>query len=184
VTSAATRRWLLSWARHSIEASLRGESDPTPADPPAEVQQPAGCFVTLHGRGGALRGCIGTFAAEAPLWCAVRDMAIAAASRDPRFAAVTAEELTACDIEISVLSPPVPANATAVEVGHHGIVMRRGSRHGVLLPQVAVAQGWDRETFLDRTCRKAGLPPGAWRDGSVEIELFSAEVFGEAQEGT
>ncbi|MBK6846890.1 MAG: AmmeMemoRadiSam system protein A [Proteobacteria bacterium] len=144
--------------------------------------QPAGCFVSLHRQGPEhqLRGCIGTFEARQALVDNVAQMAIAAATRDPRFAPVTSDELPLLSIEISVLSPPQPTTAEQVRVGLHGLQITRGAWRGVLLPQVATAQGWDRETFLASTCRKAGLPAEAWRQPQTTIESFTAQVFSEA----
>ena len=173
-----TRTWLLDFARQTIAHAVAGGQEPG-TDVPQQASELGGCFVSLHKRDGALRGCIGTFAETQPLWQAVREMAVAAATRDPRFSAVTAEELEDCLIEISALTPCQPATAESVEVGRHGVCVARGFNRGVLLPQVASDYGWDRETFLDQTCMKARLPADAWRDGSVEIETFTAEVFSE-----
>lgn len=149
-----------------------------------ELMRPAGVFVTLHvrrpGHPLELRGCIGTFEASAPLVNNVSQMAIAAATRDPRFPPVSVAELDQIVIEISVLSPRRRVRPEQIEVGRHGIYITRGAQRGVLLPQVAVEHGWDAATFLDHTCLKAGLPPGSWReDPSVEIEVFSAEILSE-----
>jgi AmmeMemoRadiSam system protein A len=135
--------------------------------------------VTLK-RGAELRGCIGTFRESDPIYRAVAEMGRAAAAEDPRFPRVTPEEVPELGVEISVLSPLRPvADPAEVEVGRHGVCVVEGARRGVLLPQVAVEWGWDRETFLDQTCRKAGLPPDAWRHGA-QILVFEAEVFGTA----
>jgi len=174
-----TQQWILSWARICMQRRLRDETLQDPETIPELAEQPGGCFVSLHKKSGDLRGCIGTFSAEDALWRTVRDMAIAAALRDPRFAPLIESELDDCVIEVSVLSPSRKATAEEVEVGKHGVSMSRGHNRGVLLPQVAVSNGWDRETFLGNTCRKAGLSPDAWRDGSVNIEVFSADVFSE-----
>ena len=176
---ADARRWLLQWARQSIEARLKGESS-TPSGRPAQVDRLGGCFVSLHQREtGALRGCVGTFSADEPLWRQVEQMAVASATRDPRFDALQLSELESCVLEISVLSAPTAAEPEEIEVGRHGLAVQKGGRRGVLLPQVATQQGWDPTTFLAQTCVKAGLDPGAWRDGSVDIEVFSAQVFSE-----
>jgi len=137
-----------------------------------------GAFVTLkideH-----LRGCIGHVIGVVPLWRAVRENAVAAAFEDPRFPSLTTEELVRVRIEISALTPLVASHADGVMVGRDGILVERGAARGLLLPQVAVEYGWDRETFLDHTCRKAGLEPGCWRHPDTAISTFSAEVFGE-----
>ncbi len=169
---------LLELARRTLLVHLRDGTTP-PAEAPTEgMRQPAGAFVTLH-EGERLRGCIGTFVSDDPLVETVQSMAIAAATRDPRFPGVTAAEVAGLTLEISVLSPLQAGRAEDVEVGTHGVYITRGHRRGVLLPQVATDHGWDRETFLDHTCLKAGLPPGTWREEGTLIELFTAEVFGE-----
>jgi len=140
----------------------------------------AGVFVTLHTGTGDLRGCIGTFSDETPLYRAIQEMAVAAATSDPRFPSVTEKELESLTIEISVLSSLTPAKAEEVEVGRHGIYITRSFSRGVLLPQVAVEQGWDRETFLEQTCVKAGLPPNAYKSAQTTIEVFTAQVFSES----
>jgi AmmeMemoRadiSam system protein A len=179
--SLDTRQWLLAFARRTIASAIGGVGLPEPPQPlPGGVETLRGCFVSLHTRRGALRGCIGTFAETRPLWQTVQEMAVAAATRDPRFARLSAGELDDCVLEISALTPCQPARAEEVVVGEHGICVKRGMHQGVLLPQVAVDQGWDRETFLDQTCVKASLSPHAWRDGSVRIETFAAEVFVES----
>jgi AmmeMemoRadiSam system protein A len=138
-----------------------------------------GAFVTLHSRG-MLRGCIGTFAPSPSILGTIREMAEAAALRDPRFSAVQPDELSTVDIEISLLTPlTVVTDPATIEVGRHGICISHGYHRGVLLPQVASEHGWDREVFLDQTCVKAGLPPGTWRDPQCRIEVFEAVVFGE-----
>ena len=180
--SATTRKWLLGWAREVMHKTVRDEGPPEPLQPiPAEVEEERGCFVSLHTKSGSLRGCIGTFEESRPLWRTVSEMATAAATRDPRFRPVTPSELEDCVVEISALTPCRKAKPEDIVVGRDGICVGRGYFRGVLLPQVATEYGWDRETFLDHTCMKAGLPPDAWRDGSVEIETFSADVFSEAE---
>ena len=110
---------------------------------------------------------------------AVAETACAAAFEDSRFLPVSSEEAPELKISLSVLSPLVPIKAEQVEVGRHGLVISDGRRRGLLLPQVAVEHGWDRETFLEQTCHKAGLPMDAWKKPSVTIEAFEAEVFGD-----
>ena len=177
------RRFLLDWARRSIRAALAGESAPTASEPlPAPVEDPGGCFVSLHTRQGDLRGCIGTFDASQPLWRSVASMAVAAATQDYRFAPLALANLDDCVIEISALTPPRPIAPAQIVIGEHGLWISQGARHGVLLPQVATSHGWDRETFLAHTCTKAGLPEGAWREPSTSVEAFGAAVFSEESE--
>ena len=179
--TAEQRQILLSLARRSIEAVLDGRRpvlDPSQLD--EVLTRPSGAFVTLHTKDGDLRGCIGSIEAVAPLCDAVASNAVNAAFRDPRFYPVRAEELPSLQIEISVMSPIVGvADPSEIEVGRDGLIIRRGSRAGLLLPQVATEYGWDRETFLSQTCVKAGLSPDSWHDSACRIERFSAEVFGE-----
>ncbi len=178
----AEKALLLYIARESIASALEGRAPKLPSKLPPKLLEPYGAFVTLH-KHGELRGCIGTFHADGPLYKIVFEMARSAAFNDPRFPPLRPEELEEIDIEISVLSPMWRASPEEVEVGVHGIYIVRGLNRGVLLPQVAVEFGWDRETFLDHTCLKAGLPPGCWRDPETEIYLFTAEIFGEKELG-
>jgi len=140
--------------------------------------------VTLH-RGGRLRGCIGRPESTEPLEALVSYCAVLAASRDPRFPPVRADEIEELEIEISILTPP--QEVASAEVlgrmlpGVHGVAIRLGGSRGVLLPQVAAEYGWGAERFLEETCRKAGLPAQAWHDSEARIELFTAEVFSEAE---
>jgi AmmeMemoRadiSam system protein A len=180
---------LLALARRSIRDHLAGGKGDGPTgptggrrpegDPPAAVfAEKRGVFVTLH-RDGELRGCIGYPLPMKPLWEAVAEMAVAAAVEDPRFPPVTAEELGDLDIEISVLTVPQKVDAPErVRVGVDGIIVSKGFRRGLLLPQVPVEQGWDLEQFISYGCRKAGLAADEWSRG-VEIEVFQAVVFGE-----
>ncbi|MFZ5586056.1 MAG: AmmeMemoRadiSam system protein A [Thermodesulfobacteriota bacterium] len=172
-------RRLLAVARETISQLVQGRP---PAAQPADLeglQFRRGAFVTLHRRG-QLRGCIGNFVSDEPLVCTVQSMAVAAASQDPRFPPVRAMEMDEIDLEISVLSPLKPIqDVDEIEVGRHGIYIVSPRGRGVLLPQVATEYGWDRDTFLDHTCMKAGLRPGCWREPDVKILIFSAQVFGE-----
>ena len=155
---------LLNIARSTVEAYVRRGERPE-FDPAEErLRDPSGVFVTLT-KGGQLRGCIGTFEADRPMYVTVRDMAIQAATHDPRFPAVTEGELADLHVEVSVLSPRrAIEDPGAVEVGTHGLYITKGYNRGVLLPQVASERGWSRETFLEHVCLKAGLPSGAWQD--------------------
>lgn len=142
-----------------------------------------GAFVTLHERG-KLRGCIGYIQGVKPIPEAVTDMAQAAAFRDPRFPPLAGEEFDRIDIEISILSPIEEVKEVSdIVVGRDGLIISRGHRSGLLLPQVATEQGWDLRTFLEHTCYKAGLPGDAWRIDGTRIEKFSAQVFGEIELG-
>ncbi|MFH1866067.1 MAG: AmmeMemoRadiSam system protein B [Candidatus Eisenbacteria bacterium] len=175
------RSALVSLARRSMLAELDGHWPPPLEFSSKALRTECGAFVTLEKRG-ALRGCIGHVLAYKPLEQTVMEMAVAAAFHDPRFPPVTADELEELTVEISVMSPLVEVeDVSEIEVGVHGLVIREGRRSGLLLPQVAADYGWDRETFLQHTCAKAGLPPDAWKHEGVTILKFTADVFGEEQ---
>lgn len=176
--SPDARRQLLAIAREAIAQRLAGRRyAPAPPDDPA-LAEPSGAFVTLH-RAGSLRGCVGLLAADRPLYRTVAEIARSAAFGDSRFPALDPDEFDGVEIDISVLGPlRRVADPAEVEVGRHGLYVVRGAHRGVLLPQVATEQGWNRERFLDETCRKAGLPRDAWRTGA-ELYVFEAQVFAE-----
>jgi uncharacterized protein len=158
-----------------------------PDQPPTlgGLSEPRGVFTTLYARVEGhprLRGCVGYALPVQPLYRGVAETACAAAFEDSRFLPVTKEEAPHLEVSLSVLSRLFPLGPEAVEVGTHGLVISQGGRRGLLLPQVPGENGWDRETFLSQTCRKAGLPLEAWRKGAV-IEAFTAEVFSDADVG-
>ena len=178
--SDAERRWLMRLAHLSIREAVTAR--------PAEIQtssghmqEQRGAFVSLY-KDGKLRGCIGRIAAVTPLEQTVREMARAAALEDPRFPAVTEEELDALQVEISVLSPLREVSPHEVVAGRDGLLISCNGRRGLLLPQVAVQWKWSREMFLAQTCLKAGLPMDQWKRGA-KIEAFTAEVFREQAPG-
>jgi AmmeMemoRadiSam system protein A len=176
------KQLLLKLARDTITQYVTEQTKPPLPEARGMLGEPCGAFVTVHNKG-QLRGCIGNMIGRGPLVEMVQEMAIAAATQDPRFQAVSKEELAEIDIEISVLSPMRRiTDVNEIEVGKHGILMSHGMYHGVLLPQVATEYGWDREQFLTNTCFKAGLPEDAWKDPETSIEIFSAQVFGEKDE--
>ena len=177
------RKRLLQIAREAITSYVRDgkrieftESDPV-------LNQPMGAFVTLH-ENGELRGCIGNMTAQGPLYKTVADMSIEAATGDPRFNRLSKNELDKINIEISALSPLQKVkSADEIKIPGNGVVVRKGFRSGVFLPQVANETGWGKEEFLSCLCsQKAGLPPDAWKDSSTEKFIFTAEVFGEKGE--
>lgn len=179
--SVAEQQSLLAIARKTLEEYIRTGRRPTVEPATPRLAEKRGAFVTLH-RQGELRGCIGYVEAVKPLYEAVVDMAVAASTEDPRFPAVRPEELNEIDVEITVLSPLREiADPDSVEVGRHGLVVRHGFNSGLLLPQVPVEQGWDREQFLDHACLKAGLSPGAWRDSQTRLYVFTGQVIGETE---
>ncbi len=164
-------------ARTTIEAEVRGDRLPE-WNPDSEVLRGhRGAFVTLK-KHGHLRGCIGYIQAVKPLYTTIQEMALAAAFQDPRFPQLKAEELKDVGIEISVLTPLRELqDISDLEVGVHGLYIIKGVNAGLLLPQVASEYKWDPKTFLEETCRKAGLPPEAWKDKDAKIYIFSAEIF-------
>jgi uncharacterized protein len=195
--SLEQRRILLRIAREAIVSALerRPFSDPPV---PRELLDPRGVFTTLYlnpdsatgdyaasvGPRDAphrelhreLRGCVGYAMPVAPLYRAVAETAHAAAFQDSRFLPVTKNDLPQLEISLSVLSRVFPVHPCSVELGRHGLVISEGARRGLLLPQVPIENGWDQETFMEQTCRKAGLPLDAWRKNAT-IEAFTAEVF-------
>jgi AmmeMemoRadiSam system protein A len=172
------RTLLLQLAHDSILSAL--ENREVSIDPPSRhLAEPRGAFTSLY-LNGELRGCVGYILPVGSLYRAVINTARAAAFEDARFYPVTREEARHLEIELSILSPPRLISAEEVEVGRHGLLISRAGQRGLLLPQVPTERNWDRITFLQQTCRKAGLPPDAWQMGAL-IEAFTAEVFGEKQ---
>lgn len=178
--SAAQRKRLLEIARKSIESYVKDRKKIKLEETDPALSKIQGAFVTLN-EGGELRGCIGQIEGAQPLYQAVSNMAIEAATGDPRFMPVTEKELSKIHIEISVLSPlEKVAGADKIILGKHGVIVRRGFRSGVFLPQVATQTNWSKEEFLGYLCaHKAGLPEDAWKDKNTELYVFTAEVFGE-----
>ncbi len=176
------KKKLLEIARKSIEFYLKNgkyleikENDPA-------LTQIMGVFVTLH-KQGQLRGCIGNITASSPLYLTVRDIAVESASADPRFSPVRLDELKDIEIEISALSALQKVNSVdKIEMGKHGVIIKRGFKSGVFLPQVARETGWSKEEFLSQLCaQKAGLSADAWKDKDTQIQIFSSEVFSEKE---
>jgi AmmeMemoRadiSam system protein A len=138
--------------------------------------------VTIH-HDGDLRGCLGSLDCADSIVASLARLAGAVAHEDPRFPPLREHELPGTTIDLSLLTPPQPVHDhRAIEVGRHGLIVQDGRRRGLLLPQVAPEQGWDRHTFLIHTCLKAGLPPDAWQMGASVLS-FEAEVFGELEHG-
>lgn len=174
--SPEERAQLLQLAHESILSAL--EDRQISLDPPGpHFSEPRGAFTSLYLHGG-LRGCVGYVLPIASVYQAVADTARAAAFEDTRFHPVTMDESHQLQIELSILSPPKPIAPEAIEIGRHGLLISMAGHRGLLLPQVAVEHDWDRVTFLEQTCRKAGLPKDAWQKGAM-VEAFTAEVFGE-----
>jgi AmmeMemoRadiSam system protein A len=178
--TAAQQEFLLRLARETITAHLRGAKKPSLATADPVLKGKRGAFVTLH-IDGDLRGCIGYPLPYKPLVETISEMALAAATQDHRFESIREDELGRLRVEISALTLPRPIQDPAeVEVGRHGIIVSKGGRQGLLLPQVPTEYGWDRETFLRHGCLKAGLPDDAWQKGAA-IQVFEAQVFSEAE---
>lgn len=176
----AQKQALVALARESVRGAARGTGAPPTVTVAGEFPDASGAFVTLK-RGGHLRGCIGTLQCLRPLPEEIARVAVSAAREDPRFDPLRESELEGLEVEVSVLGPLEridPADPDAIEIGRHGLVVERGHRRGLLLPQVATEWGWDREQFMAQTCVKAGLPPDAWRQGAA-VYRFAAIVFGD-----
>lgn len=175
--SDAEKNYLKEIVRLSISSRLSGEAVEPPVPPTDKLRESLGAFVTLT-IDGRLRGCIGNLQGSGELWRTIWDMARAAAFSDPRFPPIDAAEFERTAWEISILSPIEPCpDVNEIVVGRHGLIMQRGPHSGLLLPQVPVEQGWNREQFLRQTCVKAGLPADSWRMAGTNIYWFEAEVF-------
>lgn len=178
---------LLKLARKTIYESLARREFPDRPEKDAfsdpVFSEKCGAFVTLHIQG-ALRGCIGYIQGIKTIPETITDMARASAFQDPRFRSLTLKEYDKIDIEISVLTPIEEINEiNDIVIGRDGLIISRGPRSGLLLPQVATEQKWDIFTFLENTCYKAGLPGDAWKQEGTKLEKFSAQVFGEKELG-
>jgi len=178
--SSESRHRLLQVARESLENFLKNEKRTEFTTETTELLEKRAVFVTLRKLdSGNLRGCIGQTEARYPLIQAVAETAISSAVNDSRFPPVALDELPDLLIEINVLSPMNPVNPEDVEVGKHGLLINKGSKGGLFLPEVAISQDWDRLTFLDELCRKANLPKGSWREADVKLHAFESEAWGE-----
>lgn len=178
--SIEEKKILLSIARKSIESRLSGTKYQYPdLSIYPNFSLKAGAFVTLmidH----QLRGCIGFILSDQELYKTIHEAAIEAAFGDPRFPAITSNELNDIHLEISVLSPPFPMkNYDEIELGKHGLILNEKGKRGLLLPQVPIEHNMDKEEYLDAICQKTGLPKTYWRDKQLNIDLFTAEVFSE-----
>ena len=179
--SKEEQQFLKDLVRQSVESYLAGETTwkdtAVPIPQSTLLKEELGAFVTFS-HNGSLRGCIGSVVGQGPLYLTVARMARAAAFEDPRFPPITHEEFTAVDIEISIMGPITPCfTPEKIEIGRHGLLIRKGQHSGLLLPQVAPEWGWNREQFLEQTCMKAGLPPTSWKDSDAQLYWFEAYVF-------
>jgi len=184
--TASEKDTALKLARDTLNLWVKEKRLPENVEKKYEItdrlKQKRGVFVTLKSHGN-LRGCIGYVTGRAPVYRAIMDNAVNASTNDPRFPAVEEEELKGIDIEISVMTPLTEVESIdEIEVGVHGLVMKRGYRSGLLLPQVPVEWNWDRDEFLEHTCRKAGLERECWKNPETTILKFSAQVFGEKED--
>jgi AmmeMemoRadiSam system protein A len=188
--SREERTLLLRLAHDSISSALERRQISLEA-PTIHLAEPRGVFTSLYLHKNlsgaqsreypgaeALRGCVGYVLPTCSVYRAVAETARAAAFNDNRFSPVTLQEAPDLEVELSILSPPQPIRAEEIEIGRHGLLVGRHGRRGLLLPQVPTERGWDHTTFLEQTCRKAGLPLDAWQTGAT-IEAFTAEVFGD-----
>jgi uncharacterized protein len=168
------RRILLKLAHQSILSKF--DRREISLDPPSShLAEPRGVFTTIYLHG-ALHGCVGFVQPVASLYRNVAETARSAAFEDSRFSPLASEEAADLDVSLSILSPLRPIAAEEIEIGRHGLLISKSGQRGLLLPQVPLEHGWDRITFLEQTCRKAGLPPDAWKNGA-SIESFTAEIF-------
>jgi AmmeMemoRadiSam system protein B/AmmeMemoRadiSam system protein A len=174
------RKSLLKFARQTLERYFATETVPLARKLAPILQRPQGAFVTLK-KHGTLRGCIGHMIPDTPLGQTVGAMAMEAAFDDQRFNQLQPDEMQDLEIEVSVLTPWTPvARAEDIVIGRDGVVIRKEGHSAVFLPQVAVEQKWDRPTLLTNLCRKAGLPPDAWKNGA-QFLVFQADVFSEGE---
>lgn len=174
------KKFLLEVARRALLQAIERREAAEDFPENEILQRPGGAFVTLRHRG-RLRGCIGQFASQDPLIKVVHYCAQAAATEDPRFEPVRAEELAELELEISVLSAAEEILVEEIEIGRDGLIVTRGWQRGVLLPQVAAEYRWTAERFLEETCVKAGLERDAWKDAATRVHAFTAEVFSESE---
>lgn len=182
ILDTEAKKTLLELARDAITVTVRTGNLPFKEVRDPQLEYKMGCFVTIK-RAGALRGCIGNFSSDKPLCQLVQEMAVSAATRDPRFYPMKEPDLNGFELEISVLSPLTKIESPEeVVIGVHGLYLEKNFARGVLLPQVAVEHGWDRETFLSQTSLKAGLKKDDWKEGA-DIYVFTADVFSEQQPG-
>jgi uncharacterized protein len=173
----SAKRELLSLTRSTLEDYFTLGKVPEYQPESADLLRSGGAFVSLH-NGEDLRGCIGLLASDGELYRTVQRCALSAALEDSRFRPITRDEVAKLTIEISILSPLCRIqDPSIIEVGRHGLIISLGAMRGLLLPQVATKYHWDRNTFLSQTCRKAGLPPDAWRQPNAVIHTFEALVF-------
>jgi AmmeMemoRadiSam system protein B/AmmeMemoRadiSam system protein A len=172
--SEKEKKTLLELAKETVNGYVKNGKKPSTFTDQKRLKSNGATFVTVR-KNGRLRGCIGNIMPTMPLYDSVISNAVSAVSRDRRFTPVTKEELDDIEVEVTVLTPlePVP-DVKAIEVGKHGLYIKKNGRSGILLPQVPLEFGWDRVTYLQQVSKKAGLPPDAWKD--AELFWFTAEI--------
>jgi len=176
------------FARTIVEATVQHQQVPSEELLPSLFSKKHGAFVTLHTMSNhLLRGCIGIPESTMSLTQAIKEAAISV-THDPRFPPLTAEELSTIIVEVTILTPPeqifveqAADYLDKVTIGKDGLIVEKGFRKGLLLPQVPVEQNWDVETFLSQTCLKAGLSPDAWIDEETTLFKFSGQIFSECE---
>jgi AmmeMemoRadiSam system protein A len=177
--SLKDQKTLLTIARKTLEEFISNGNIPKFDIKEGQLLEKRGVFVTLK-KHDELRGCIGYIMPIEPLYKAVIEMTVSSSTKDPRFLPVSKKELKDISIEISALTPLMPVeNPNQIEVGKHGLYITRGGRSGLLLPQVATENKWNRDEFLSQTCRKAGLPQNAWKEKGTKTYTFTAQIFSE-----
>jgi hypothetical protein len=177
-------KYLVDIAKKSILHYLEtGERLEIPEDHPLELDEKLGVFVTLN-ENNDLRGCIGYAEPIEPAINATIEVAIAAAFNDPRFPEVTKDEFEKLDFEVTVLTKPEIIYVAhpdqyfeEIEIGRDGLIVQKGYSRGLLLPQVAVEQAWNKEEFLEHTCMKAGISADSWMDESCDVSKFQGQIF-------
>ena len=173
--------FLINLVKEIIRCELTGEKFSVKCPDDAIFRKNVGAFVTLK-KQGQLRGCIGYVIGYKTLFETILDMSKAAAFNDPRFNSVKENEISELEVEISILSELINVeNINEIEIGRDGLIISKGYYQGLLLPQVAVEWGWNREQFLSETCRKAGMHGDCWKEKDVIIKRFTAEVFSEKE---
>lgn len=176
----------VKFARNTIEDLITKDTKPELTGFTDVFKEKRGVFVTLR-KNKRLRGCIGYPMPISPLREAISGSAINAATKDPRFRPVDEKELKEITVEVTVLTPPELIEAKPkdlpkhVEIGKHGLIVKKGFFEGLLLPQVATEQNFDEEDFLSQTCMKAGLYPDAWLDENTEVRRFEGQIFEEVE---
>ncbi len=171
------KKILINIAKKTIKARLENDKLPDFYYDQEALNQEVGAFITLK-IDGQLSGCVGAIIAKKPLYMTISDMALQAAFHDPRFSPQKIDGYDGLEVEISVLTPFKKIKSIdEIEVGKHGLMINKGYNSGLLLPQVAIEHNWDRNTFLEHACIKAGLDADVWKESDAEIFIFSAEVF-------